>query len=260
MRINNIFELEQAVTVTVPNTVTDTDIEIFVYVEGTTKETLTFDIDSILDFKYIKFTTPSYDCTVIVKYGTGVEFMRVGNPPVYLLLHYIPYDNEPVTYEQYDYDSQMIKSGDMVDIGDNIYVSNNIDIVKSFYKVMNGIVTLTLPERFYSAGSSSNGQITLERGNWQLIAIPIEGDVATEFVTKLANSVGVADTDLIEVCSAYPGHVNKFLSYIPGFTSLTSEHNFQLTYQDGTSSEVTAFWVKCKEWTHTTDNIVFSWV
>jgi len=260
MRINNILELNQLVTITIPSNIPDIDIHVFVYVEGTTKETLFFNTNTILDFKYINFTTPDYDCTIIIKYSTGVEFMRVGNPPVYLLLHYIPYNNEPVTYEQYDYNSQMIKSGDMVNIGDNIYVSNNIDIVKSFYKVMNGIVTLTLPERFYSALCSSNGQITLERGNWQLVAIPIEGDVATEFVTKLSNSLGVSDTDLIEVCSAYPGHVNKFLSYIPGFTSLTSEHNFQLTYKDGTSAEVTAFWVKCKKWTHTMDNIVFSWV
>ncbi len=105
----------------------------------------------------------------------------------------------------------------------------------------------------------TEGTVELQRGNWQLIAIPEEGKVKDIFIDRLSTQEGVPATELIKVASAYPGHINKFLSYIPGFTSETSEHNFDLIVYDNTSREITAFWVECKEWTHRSDNIIFKW-
>jgi len=67
--------------------------------------------------------------------------------------------------------------------------------------------------------------------------------------------------DVVERVSAYPGSVNKFLTYIPGVTPVTSEGNFPLTINDNGSLEITAFWVKIKDYSAITNNIslVFNW-
>jgi len=259
MRSNNLTNYNEIKTLVLPATTPDTTIKLFTYISGTTKTPLSFTVTVIGSFKYIDFTTPNFDCHILVTYEGGSEFIRVGKPPIFLMLKYIKYGTEQVTYTQYDFNSNVLNTGNLVSIGDDFYVSNNISIVKSFYVVMGGIVTLTLPNSYYAICDYNNGTVLLERGKWQLVALPISGKVKEDFVDKIALQEGVLDTSLIEVCSAYPGHIDKFLSYIPGFTLPTSQQNFDLYYIDNGNKEITAFWVKCKNWTHTTNNILFKW-
>jgi len=259
MRVNNLTGYNESKSIIVPKDTPSSEIKLFVYVSGDTKSNLSNTIRTDANFKYIEFTTPDYDCHILAKYGNGSDFLRVGEPPVFLMLHYKPYKNETVTYQQFNYDGNIIAGGDMVSIGDNFYVTQEVNVVKSFYVVMGRILTLTLPETYFSKCNYADGNILLQRGKWQLIALPIDGKVGENFVDKLATQEGVGASELIEVCSAYPGHINKFLSYIPGFTLDSSEHNFNLYYTDGDSKEITAFWLKCKNWNHTANDILFSW-
>jgi len=112
-----------------------------------------------------------------------------------------------------------------------------------------------------STTCTGSGSIRLNNNNWQLIAIPVDAKtIGDYFIPKVDALIKAYDntksaSDVIEVCSAYPGHINKFLSYIPGFTLSTSEHNFSLIIADGVSiKEVTGFWVKVKNYYAITAN------
>ena len=259
MRLNNTYARLSNVTLVTTSDVLDSDILVFKYVTGTTKDTLTFTTEVIGSFKYIYIDAPDEDCFILVKYGLNTEFIRIGNPPIYVLLHYLDSNLTTIPFEQYNYNSDILSNGDMTDIGDGFYVIGTSNIERSFYNILGNLITLTLPDKYLATCDYANGSLELQRGVWQLVALPINGNVKEQFVDVLAASEGVPDTDLIEVCSAYPGHINKFLSYIPGFTLSTSEHNFSLFYDDNNNKEITAFWIKCKEWTHTTNNIIFTW-
>ena len=126
-------------------------------------------------------------------------------------------------------------------------------------------VDITFNENAQCTGA---GSIKLNNNNWQLIAIPTDGKtVGDYFIPKVEAAIQAYDStktaaDVIEVCSAYPGHINKFLSYIPGFTLNTSEHNFSLVIADGVDiKEVTGFWVKVKNYYTITGNedITIAW-
>jgi len=260
MRTNNVYKPGDLVRCVVPKEVPDENIFLWKYINGLTKDVYTFTTTIIDDFKYITTTAPSEDSNLLLKYNDMVEYIRIGNPPVNLILHYIKYkDSETLDYEQYDYSSNLLNQGELSDIGDNFYIAPDITVQSSFYNVMGNIITLTLPSSYLTLCDVNEGTVLLQRGNWQLIALPYEGNVAEDFIDILADNQGVPAEDLVEICSAYPGHINKFLSYIPGFTNKSSEHNFKLYYTDNSSHENTAFWIKCKEWTHTTDDILFSW-
>jgi len=108
----------------------------------------------------------------------------------------------------------------------------------------------------------------LNNNNWQLVAVPVNlKTVGDYFIPKIdalikAYDVTKSAADVIEVCSAYPGHVNKFLSYIPGFTLSTSPQNFGLVIEDGVNiKEVTGFWIKVKNYYPITGNtdILVKW-
>lgn len=109
---------------------------------------------------------------------------------------------------------------------------------------------------------TGSGNIRLNNDNWQLVAVPVENKtVGDYFITKIDTIIKGYDitktaADVIEVCSAYPGHINKFLSYIPGFTVGTSEHNFSLIMVDGVAiKEVTGFWIKVKDYYAITNDV-----
>ena len=101
------------------------------------------------------------------------------------------------------------------------------------------------------------GRYDLEPGVWQMVAIPSRlgawvsgvlerGTTAAKIkeyvIDQLESKYGVG---CVTVANAYPGHENRFLSFVPGSTPPTSEHNFLLMYEeeDGTF-EPTAFWLK----------------
>lgn len=109
-------------------------------------------------------------------------------------------------------------------------------------------------------GGPASGSVRLQRGVWQIIAIPVTGSKVNEyFLQPLATQEGENIEDLIEVVNTYRGDNNRFLSFIPNVTNPASENNFYLTYDDQGNQEVTGFWVKMKEYAHTTNDLIFSW-
>jgi len=119
-----------------------------------------------------------------------------------------------------------------------------------------------------SSECTGSGSIKLNNGNWQLISVPVDGKSINEyFLNKVEAIMQTYDgaytaADAIEVCNAYPGQINKFLSFVPGVTSPSSEHNFSLIMNDGTSiNEITAFWVKMNDYYALTndEDIIINW-
>lgn len=116
-------------------------------------------------------------------------------------------------------------------------------------------------------GGANSGRIKLNNNVWQLIAIPVEGqNINDYFLNNVEAQIQIYDDtkdieDVIEVVNAYPGHLDKFLSYVPGVTSTASENNFTLTVDDGSVKEVVGFWVKTKDYKLITggDDIIFEW-
>lgn len=120
----------------------------------------------------------------------------------------------------------------------------------------------------FSASCTGSGKIKLNPDAWQMISIPVENKTVEEyFLKKVEDFVKIYNpgnkaSDVIEVCNAYPGHLNKFLSFVPGFTNVESEHNFSHVINDGSSiNEITGFWVKVKDYKSMTLNndIVIEW-
>jgi len=111
-----------------------------------------------------------------------------------------------------------------------------------------------------SDGVGGSGKILLQRGQWQMIAMPVADKKVAEYLCdRLADQEDVADSDLIEVVNTFRGGDGKFLSYLPGITSKDSVNNFTLIYNDNGDDEISAMWVKTKEWEHTEDDIELSW-
>lgn len=108
---------------------------------------------------------------------------------------------------------------------------------------------------------TGTGSICLNNDAWQLVAVPVEDKtIGDYFIAKIDTLIKSYDpalsaSDVVEVCSAYPGHVDKFLSYIPDFTNHSSEHNFSLVMTDsGGIKEITGFWIKVKNYLPLTSN------
>lgn len=258
MRIKNIVPKGIFKTLVLPISIPAFDTVVWSYVPGQTKTILPVSSSVKGNFRYVTFQTPSFDCYLIIKYGEGGEFMRVGQPPMCLLVKYDSTANT-IPYEQYNYNSVLIRSGSLFNIGNGFYAAINVQTVESFYVVNDVLITATLDGEYTISTSSTSGIIRLNRGRWQLIAIPSKGKVLDSFLEKLELQTGIPYGELVNKCLAYPGSVDKFLTFIPGFTDPTSEHNFDLKYDDGGNLEITAFWVECKKWTHTTEDIDFSW-
>jgi len=105
---------------------------------------------------------------------------------------------------------------------------------------------------------AGSGSIELEYG-WQLAAIPIsygywsvsehkhihDGTTIAKFENYILDQItDLYGTGIVEVASTYLGDVQAFYSYVVGSTPTSSPHNWQLTYSDGASDEVSGFWIK----------------
>lgn len=281
MRYNNVFNTNEAITLVVPAELENKDIYAYKYVNGSNKTPISVMTNVMGSYKYIYINAVNEDCYIIVKLGTETEFLRIGKPPTVILFrleNYIPdviqtntydenfniisteYKEIPFTYKQYNYNSTLLSEGEPIDLNDDIFVIPVTTVTKSYFDLMGSIITLTDPSKYASVNMDSlKGNILLQRGRWQLVTLPLVGKIKDKFLLELENQAGVPYGDLIEVVSAYPGHINKFLSYIPGFTEDTDEENFDLIMDDNGNKEITAFWVKCKNWTHTNSDILFNW-
>jgi hypothetical protein len=107
------------------------------------------------------------------------------------------------------------------------------------------------------SGGLNGGSIEIEYG-WQLIAIPVEyGYWSTATHEHVHDGVTIAKMknyvvdqiddqygiDKIEVANTYTGDNQAFYNYVYGSTPESSQHNFQLIYQDNIHSEVSGFWL-----------------
>jgi len=259
MRYNNTFKVTETPTIVLPIAINYLRVKAYKYslVDGLILVDLVVDKQKL--FNFFTLTNVEADTYYIIVYTGGFEVIRVGNPPISYFAYCEDVSITELPYTQYDYTGNIIKSGTLTKLTDYVYGMLITETVKSFVTTDNTLTTITLPSKFILANNYSQGEILLQRGRWQLIAIPEAGKVKDIFLDRLAKQEGVEASSMIDFVSAYPGSVNKYLTYVPGFTSTTSEHNFDLMLVDAGHKEITGFWVKCKEWSHTTSDIVFSW-
>jgi hypothetical protein len=133
-----------------------------------------------------------------------------------------------------------------------------------------GLETAVSSEVVFATGSNCDGtgRIKLNNNAWQLISIPVKGkNIKEYFLDNIEAQIQAIDStktvaDVVERCSAYPGHIDDFLTFVPGVTNPLGENNFPLVIDDGTNiHEVSGFWVRVLDYyiiTGGTD-IVFEW-
>lgn len=259
MHFNNVYKTGETITLVIPASIPATDINIFKYILGSALVAVDYNSTIRFGYRFIIIPPIAEDCYLLARFGVGSDFVRIGTPPPAVLVRYNNLLSKEMAYTQHDYTGATIRSGNMLWLTNQFYAIPVITVQRSYFDILGNIVTITLPDKYVSQSDFAEGTILLERGVWQMIAIPESGNVKDIFIDRIAAQEGVAATELFEVASAYPGHVNKFLSYVPGFTNPASEHNFQLVQNDDGSVEIIAFWVKCKPWTHKTGNILYTW-
>lgn len=101
------------------------------------------------------------------------------------------------------------------------------------------------------------GSIELEPG-WQLVAIPIsygywdstahehvhDGTTVAKFKNYVLDQIeDLYGTGKVEVANTYTGDQQAFFSYVVGSTPESSEHNFNLVYDDNGNNEIAGFWI-----------------
>ena len=104
--------------------------------------------------------------------------------------------------------------------------------------------------------------LKLQSNVWQLVAIPVkDAKVYEDVLLKLQNQTGVAIEELVTLCTTYYGDENKYRAFAVGVTNPLSDNNFPLTYNDAGTGEVTAFWIRTKDFTAVglPDTIVLEW-
>jgi hypothetical protein len=232
-------------------------IEIFIYVLGGELVSYTnFTRTRLNDYTRFNINTPDIDGYMFVKSGLNVEFIKIGDPLPQLFIYDTRYGG---TFNQYDMDGNEISNGNLISLGNNFYTVGLLTMVKSFYDVPGKVLAVLNPENYVSEADVVNGTIRIQRDAWQFIAIPKEGKVKDIFIDKFAEQAGEDITELIVSASSYRVDKGKYLTYLPGFTLENGEHNFDLTFQDMESKELCPILLKTKAWTHTTDDIVYSY-
>ena len=88
-----------------------------------------------------------------------------------------------------------------------------------------------------------------------------DAKVYEDVLLKLQNQTGVAIEELVTLCTTYYGDENKYRAFAVGVTNPLSDNNFPLTYNDEGTGEVTAFWIRTKDFTVVglPDTIVLEW-
>jgi len=207
---------------------------------------------------------PTINCIVCCVLNDTTVFLRVGNPIV-RFCYRTGVINEVITYSRLDTLGAIIESGNLIEYGYGIYGFVPTDSVYSIIQLAGVNVTLSVPYGSHSGAILLNYNIG--SSTWQQIAIPVAGvNVKEYFIDAIDAMIKTYDptksvTDVIERVSAYPGQINKFLTYIPGVTPVTAAGNFALMLSDNNNVEITAFWVKIKDYGVITNNtsLVFNW-
>lgn len=217
------------------------------------------------DLCKVNVTLPDEECIVCFVLNGRPVIIRVGNPRVrYVFFSRATYDSMPnvveesIPYSRIDPIGNLLEAGNLRVYGFGFYGFVPLEHIFSIIRVKHLLTPLAVPYDVNKA-CGNDGTILLQRGVWQMIAIPVDDNVYDGFLSKLHTQTGIPATDLIEVVSCYRGDQNKFLSFVPGITNQDSIHNFPLTYTDDDNLEIVAMWVKCKQWIHTADDVVFKW-
>lgn len=195
---------------------------------------------------------PTQNGYVIIESLLGTfDCVKIGNPNYYGIGY-----NLPNTLDEYYLDGTFSKTLNTIDIGYG-YFSIPFSI-NSGYVENSGFI---MPFGSVYATSQLSGTIRLQNNRWQLISIPEIGKkVKDGFVDKLEQLTGHPASDIIESCSTYYGDKDLFDMYIPGVTNENATGNFPLIYNDQGTSEITAFWVKTKNYyTFYPQDILFNW-
>jgi len=212
----------------------------------------------------VNVTLPNVDCIVCSILNGSVLFLKVGNP-IIRYLYYKGTTSLVIPYIREDTSGTILENSNLTEYGYGIYGFIPTDTTHSIITVESNSIALDVNY------SQTSGSITLNYtpgvATWQQIAIPVNNTtVKNYFLDGLDVLIKTYDNtksvlDVVERVSAYPGNVNKFLTFIPGITPATSEGNFPLTITDGNSVEITAFWVKIKDYGAITNNtsLVFNW-
>lgn len=209
------------------------------------------------DLSKVNVTLPEDDCIVFCLFNNQAVFIRVGNP----IVRYLVYSEEvhqAIAFTRVDTLGIELEASNLFEYGHGVYGFIPSDHIFSIIQCKHLMTPLAVPYDVNKA-CGNDGLITLQRGVWQMIAIPVDANVYDGFLNKLEEQANEPIIDLVEVVNCYRGDLNKFLSFVPGVTNQDSLHNFPLTYDDSGSLEIVAMWVKCKQWIHTAEDITFRW-
>lgn len=204
-------------------------------------------------------TLPNEDCIVYILFKKQPIVIIVGSPSK-SFLYYRVNTGQNIPYNIVSDSGDAISSGTMNELSNGFYFVDVSEHNGSIITVDNKSFPIRFP---YSGAGALYGTIKIQNNTWQLISIPRNNaNVKEYFVDRLANKYGANAEDIIDICTAYFGNENKFRSYIPGITNPSTSNNFPLVYSDGSSREITGFWVKTKDMTGIVsdiDNIIFEW-
>jgi len=111
--------------------------------------------------------------------------------------------------------------------------------------------TITFDVCGSGAEGGGAGTIILQPNRFQMVAIPVPGlKVKEYFLDKVAEIIGDDASTVIELVKSYPSSdvsEKKFQVFVPDLTNPDSSTNFELMQIDGDAKEITAFYVKTKE-------------
>jgi hypothetical protein len=207
------------------------------------------------------FTLPDDECTIVVLFKKQPIVIVTGGTQSFFVYYRVE-EGQPVEYEIILDSGDAVTDGLLDELEEGFYFKDITSYNDSIIIVDNKHFPIRLP---YPAVQDcpDSGIIKIENNVWQLVSIPVPGvNVKEYFVDRLSEKYGLADTDMIEICSAYFGDENKFRSYVPGVTNPETTNNFPLVYNDSGSNEITGFWVKVKDLTGLVpdvDDVIFEW-
>jgi hypothetical protein len=224
-------------------------------------------------YKRVKLNVPDEDCYIFSLFNDEPLFLRVGVPTLRIFVYTNGETGLTIDYKLKDFNGDSLDNGTMDEVKDSDSNSNGVyayvpgDIGDAIFEAYINDEMITAPTPIHVPyvfdTASLRGKIAFEKDKWMLIAVPIKGKRVYDGVVKpLEDKYNVKGEDLFLVFNAYPATIKqsgRFLSFVPGVTSTTSEHNFKLMYEDEDNDgnkiyEITGFWAKTKNYTIDSDD------
>ena len=204
------------------------------------------------------FVLPDEDCFLIIEQGSFFDIIRVGAPPIVMILK----DDGVRTLHQFDEMGNLVSSIESELIFQDYYRVIPSSVQSGYFESDGLTLPFKLPYITPTITGDLSGSITCQPG-WQLICIPTiygkwesghivkdttPATVKNYIIDQLCEKMSITDVELrdyVQVLNAMRGG-QLSQNYVVGLTSETSVNNFRLAYQDETSSEIefTAFWIK----------------